>query len=93
MGAGSLLVCYYHLNVQDEYQDRFLLMALVASMAIGVLTGQSFVTMALTTLPWALYFSLALSDCYHLGSKLRRRTKMQATSDTEKYQLCESIEA
>jgi hypothetical protein len=83
MGAGSLLVCYYHLNVQDEYQDRFLLMALVASMAIGVLTG----------LPWALYFSLALSDCYHLGSKLRRRTKMQATSDTEKYQLCESIEA
>lgn len=92
VGAGGLLVCYHQRNAGDKYQNSFLLMAFVTSMASFLLPGHSLLTTALTTVPWVLYFTLILSDLCHLGLKLRSHARMQCTNDTEKQQLSGSIE-
>lgn len=92
VGAGSLLVCYHQRNVGDEYQNSFLLMALATSMAAGLLPGHSLLTTALTTAPWALYFSLILSDLCHLVLKRRSHARVQCTNDNEKQQMFEPVD-
>jgi hypothetical protein len=89
MGAGTLLTSYHQLITNVRSPIPVLGVAVPTSMVIGLLSGHSILTTTLTMTPWAIYLGLILSDLYHIGSKLRKRSLTESLGDAEKQQIGE----